>query len=1151
MERVKMKSKFYKKLAILIAFSMLIQMIIPIGTYTLHADEKVVHIETVEDFIEFAENCKMDSYSENLVCFLDKDLDFKGKHFSPVPIFNGVFDGKNHKIKDLNIDNAGSQLGLFRINAGKITNLSVRADIKPSESADKLGVIAGENRGLIEKCEANGKIKGDRQIGGISGYNTENAKILNCESYVLLTGTMHIGGIAGLNEGTIEKSTNKGFVNTSKDQINSSEISSLKEISSIHNIDTNFLSDRKNADLDIFSCAGGIAGKNTGYIKNCINKGNVGYAHIGYNVGGIAGLTNGLIHQCKNQGSVDGRKNIGGIAGQFEPDVDIEYGSSSIDSLYNESKKTIDLLRKLNAKADESVQKNLNTGEKINTSSKNTEDYVKDTATEINKFTKEQMDVIDASFNSIIENNIALTSDVEKHSNLIIDDSEKVSDNLNAIIDETNDTLERINTEAGDNIDLINEHKDTIREEVDRLIALQDNTANIRIKTSKMKPKLMELSTTLLTIQQLSKKIEELSKLPPGSPQLAQLPVLMQKLNENAVKLNQLIPEIMQLVAQDDISDNMGEILYTTFDAGEKISNEIELINDSLLDSGSSIVEKNVESLKTIREQSDDLEKNGDNLRKNASTLNDIMTKGIQYDNDMMVVIREHSKGTFDFVNDKLGSSYEEVYKNLSSINQNLAKMIQDGKIDSKEINGISEGIIDSMDKMTDIMYDLSQNPEYDSVNLFDIKDQSTLKGTIIFSKNEGLVNGDTHVGGISGKVGIEAGDDIDEELDMDEAKLRDKTALLRAIIYKSENKGSIASKTDFVGGIAGQATSGYIYDSSNLGNIEGENYLGGISGYSDAEIVSCNSLCNISGENKIGGISGYATNLTDNKSMVNIVSNGENIGTIAGLLHDDKNEDEENKNVIKNNIFVRQHLGAIDNINYSEKAYPMEYKDFIKVDKVPKFFNSLFVRFYDGEKLIKQVIVPYNGIIEESQIPSTYYDENTYSEWSKFDRANITHTQNVYLEHKPWIESISTNEKIPAFLAQGKFFPDATITVKDKDFQFRKTEFEAAREYHYEITGGLKGKNDTYIVRVKLNPEEEIKALKDKKVKNMKYEMDGSYAVFKSADSGTILIVTPNYVEYLAFAILGGILLLITLIFFIRFLRRRARLRLEKKGII
>ena len=77
-------------------------------------------------------------------------------------------------------------------------------------------------------------------------------------------------------------------------------------------------------DLDSFGVSesmdsacdiGGIAGTSSGVIRSCVNKGNVGYEKMGYNLGGIVGSSNGYIADCVNYAEINGSNGVGGIAG--------------------------------------------------------------------------------------------------------------------------------------------------------------------------------------------------------------------------------------------------------------------------------------------------------------------------------------------------------------------------------------------------------------------------------------------------------------------------------------------------------------------------------------------------------------------------------------------------------------------------------------------------------------------------------------------------------------------------------------------------------------------------------------------------------------------------------------------------------------------
>ena len=63
-----------------------------------HAAKAELSIATAEDFMLFAENCRLDSYSRGLSVKLEADIDLSGEDFFPVPSFSGSFDGMAHRI---------------------------------------------------------------------------------------------------------------------------------------------------------------------------------------------------------------------------------------------------------------------------------------------------------------------------------------------------------------------------------------------------------------------------------------------------------------------------------------------------------------------------------------------------------------------------------------------------------------------------------------------------------------------------------------------------------------------------------------------------------------------------------------------------------------------------------------------------------------------------------------------------------------------------------------------------------------------------------------------------------------------------------------------------------------------------------------------
>ncbi len=283
----------------------------------------VLTISTEEEFLAFAEACRLDSYSRGLTVSLESDLDLTGVPFESIPIFCGTFKGNSHTIRGLELTGEGSVQGLFRYltETAVVKGLSVAGRITPGGLQTAVGGIAGENAGRIEACSFYGTVSGGEKVGGIAGVNTVTGIIESCRMSGTLQGRHFAGGIAGENAGVIRACLNNAGINTTAQQ-NSVEISDIT-------IDTVTGTEAANTVTDI----GGIAGSSTGVIRDCENKGTIGYQHMGYNIGGIAGRQTGYITGCTNNGQIFGRKEAGGIVGQMEPVARLEFTEDTLQIL--------------------------------------------------------------------------------------------------------------------------------------------------------------------------------------------------------------------------------------------------------------------------------------------------------------------------------------------------------------------------------------------------------------------------------------------------------------------------------------------------------------------------------------------------------------------------------------------------------------------------------------------------------------------------------------------------------------------------------------------------------------------------------------------------------------------------------------------------
>ncbi len=305
-------------------------------------DYTEIHISTEEDFADFARNCELDSWSLDKYVVLDGDIVLSKDFGYVIPSFGGIFEGNGHKISNLRIGEAGSAQGLFRyIREGAVVrNLSVAGRVQPEGSQSQVGILAGVNYGSILNCSVAGSVAGDQGVGGIAGVNEAAGEIRRCSSSAMVTGTHGTGGICGENKGVLNNCSNSGEIN-----IYSKEVTYDLDDITMENLENLNSTSNFAAHTD----TGGIVGYSEGKIYYCTNTGTVGYQHVGYNTGGIAGrLHQGYVQNCTNFGKVYGRKDVGGIVGQMEPFLEIQYLNDKLQEIDRETDRLFDLLEQTN-----------------------------------------------------------------------------------------------------------------------------------------------------------------------------------------------------------------------------------------------------------------------------------------------------------------------------------------------------------------------------------------------------------------------------------------------------------------------------------------------------------------------------------------------------------------------------------------------------------------------------------------------------------------------------------------------------------------------------------------------------------------------------------------------------------------------------------
>lgn len=453
--------KYLKKRIIPAGLSLIliIMTVISIMPINVSAEDSlnVIEISRVNELIEFANKCKYDSYSKDKIVKLTADIDVSGSDFKGISYFAGTFDGGSHIISGFNVDYKGSDFGFFRYIAesGFITNLNISGSINVTGSQKNIGGIAGVNKGVINESSFSGKVNASTATGAIAGYNHENAKIVSCTSDADILATNQTGGIAGVNDGLISSCTSKSRVNTQE----------LDTTLDIGGVDVGTLNLTQNV-IDR-NDMGGIAGESTGIISDCVNYGKIGFAHTGYNVGGIAGKQSGKVITCSNEGEIYGRKDVGGIVGQAEPDIESEYLNDRVDDVQS----SIDIIN--------STLNNMSSS--MNNASSDVKSYIENIIDQYKELLGKLQDKLNGN-NDNDEKIEDFVDDISKdiENSTVADDIHGVADTVDSEIRTIADSIERISAQIKNIGNTVTETMDVVTSDDDYIedISSADSAQN-------------------------------------------------------------------------------------------------------------------------------------------------------------------------------------------------------------------------------------------------------------------------------------------------------------------------------------------------------------------------------------------------------------------------------------------------------------------------------------------------------------------------------------------------------------------------------------------------------------------------------------------------------------------------------------------------
>lgn len=291
--------------------------------------QEPIKVYTKEDLDNIKNNMSGSYILMNDIVFDEADYvkggDFYNSGMGWFPIgtlstpFKGKFDGNNHAIKNLYINNPnGDDQGLFGYGE-KIEIKNLRMENVNITGKNNIGAVIGRMGGysIISNCIVKGSVKGTDTVGGLCGkasLNDNNAGFFKSTNYSTVIGQTNVGGICGCGE-----SSNYSFP----------KINSCRNLGNI--------TAQKSCAAGIIAYTRGESkyhSNSSGYcwhtyyyfiIISCYNTGNINAADSCGGIVGTIGSNGCTVKHCYTVGKITADKNYSAIVANPDKETDITF----------------------------------------------------------------------------------------------------------------------------------------------------------------------------------------------------------------------------------------------------------------------------------------------------------------------------------------------------------------------------------------------------------------------------------------------------------------------------------------------------------------------------------------------------------------------------------------------------------------------------------------------------------------------------------------------------------------------------------------------------------------------------------------------------------------------------------------------------------
>lgn len=508
-----------------------------------------------------------------------------------------------------------------------------------------------------------------------------------------------------------------------------------------------------------------------------------------------------------------------------------------------------------------------------------------------------------------------------------------------------------------------------------------------------------------------------------------QMNVILGSISDISEDLADIGGEVRRILEEIDAA-GLSEAMKTLGDSAEKIANAANSVcgaGDELY-RASERLEKAAESVTSASSKAGE-------AADIMSEVSDKLSAAIRHLEEVTRALADKPQVRFPALDEAFTNATDSLSLNLKAMVSTLSEIGNSANADINVILDDVQAMNDSLNRIFEIFKDTYKDllSEDDEERKFseDISenDENSTQGKALSCVNNGNVEGDVNVGGITGAMAIEF--DLDPEDDIAQNGDRSVNFSYNVLdkIESCENYGDITAKKNNCGGIVGKMDIGLVRNSRSGGTVTGSDggYVGGIAGYSSAKVRGCAAKVSLAGTSYIGGIAGEGGIITDCLAICDIKEFTEKIGSLAGYVDFSKENTE-----VSGNFFVDRGVAGIDGVSYEGIAEPISYEEFAR--RVSGFADIVIEFNACGETLYR-LNVPYGGRIGAEDIPEIPKKKGYFARWEEFDHEKITFPRTINAEYIPYVTAIESSAEdengLALVIANGTFDDHSRLTVK------------------------------------------------------------------------------------------------------------------------